>query len=398
MKRFLPFFAALTFLVSALTGCGGSAPASSQESSSAAASSAISQPEEDRGPNLSLVPENAVFVDGSDPLTGGSVDRDDESRPIAIMLQNDKRGYPQWGIGAAEVVVEAITEGTQTSMMAMYSGHEGLPAKVGAVGPGRDLFWQMAMPTDSVLMQIGSNIYADNLLNYYGYQNLDGHYVGVAAYDLDYEKSKTANNEYCWYTNQELMRDGLEHYGLSEDGDRQSLFNFAPEDDESEFGGEEADQIEITFAEENTVPLTYNEDEGGWDKYDLDWEPQVDGGYSEEIGVEDKMLRFDNVLVLYCSAGIKDDGYTRDYDLTGGTGLYLYGPACQKIRWEKPAEDRGFTIYDESGENELPVRVGKTYIAVYGGFDGQDVSVQANGEALELWDDPEPMPTPDDEE
>ena len=397
------------------TGAGASGEAASSGSGT------VSQ----AAPTATPTPEPKEYVVGFDPLTGEQIDENDRSRPIAVMIQNNKAGYPQWGIKGAEVLVEAITEGKTTSMMAMYSGHEGLSEKVGAVGPARDLFWQIAMPTDSILMQIGGNIYASNLLNTYEYQNLDGHYVGVTAFDLDYEKDKTVNHEYCWYTTQSLMEAGLEHYGMSREGDRLSLFNYAvpgqeatpaPANSEGAASASaaatpaatpaetasqpmEATRIEITFAEENTIPLLYNGDSNRWEKYDIDWEPQTDGTYPEDMDPMEKMLTFDNVLVLYCSAGVKDDGYTRDYDLSEGTGLYLNGPTCKMIRWKKDGVTGGFTIYDQDGKTEYPLQPGKCYIAIYGGFDGQAIKVQnSSSQDLTLWNDPAPMEKPETQE
>ena len=417
MKKLCSVLTALTLVLS-MTACAQQTGAGASEDSSAPDSSSASQAVPTATPTPT--PEPKDYVVGFDPLTGEQVDENDRSRPIAVMIQNNKAGYPQWGIKGAEVLVEAITEGKTTSMMAMYSGHEGLSEKVGAVGPARDLFWQIAMPTDSILMQIGSNIYASNLLNTYQYQNLDGHYVGVTAFDLDYEKDKTANHEYCWYTTQELMEAGLEHYGMSKDGDRLSLFNYARPGQEASASADsgnassastsastanagsqpmEATRIEITFAEENTIPLLYNGDSNRWEKYDIDWEPQTDGTYPEDMDPMEKMLTFDNVLVLYCSAGVKDDGYTRDYDLSEGTGLYLNGPTCKMIRWKKDGITGGFTIYDQDGKTEYPIQPGKCYIAIYGGFDGQAIKVQdSSSQDLTLWDDPAPMETPENQE
>lgn len=417
MKKLCSVLTALTLVLS-MTACAQQTGAGASEDSSAPDSSSASQAVPTATPTPT--PEPKDYVVGFDPLTGEQVDENDRSRPIAVMIQNNKAGYPQWGIKGAEVLVEAITEGKTTSMMAMYSGHEGLSEKVGAVGPARDLFWQIAMPTDSILMQIGSNIYASNLLNTYQYQNLDGHYVGVTAFDLDYEKDKTANHEYCWYTTQELMEAGLEHYGMSKDGDRLSLFNYARPGQEAPASADsgnassastsastanagsqpmEATRIEITFAEENTIPLLYNGDSNRWEKYDIDWEPQTDGTYPEDMDPMEKMLTFDNVLVLYCSAGVKDDGYTRDYDLSEGTGLYLNGPTCKMIRWKKDGITGGFTIYDQDGKTEYPIQPGKCYIAIYGGFDGQAIKVQdSSSQDLTLWDDPAPMKTHENQE
>ena len=418
MKKLCSVLTALTLILS-LTACAQQTGAGASGDPSVSGSGSASQAAPTATPTPT--PDPKEYVVGFDPLTGEQVDENDRTRPVAVMIQNNKAGYPQWGIKGAEVLVEAITEGKTTSMMAMYSGHEGLPEKVGAVGPARDLFWQIAMPTDSILMQIGSNIYASNLLNTYQYQNLDGHYAGVRSFDLDYEKDKTANHEYCWYTTQGLMEAGLEYYGMSKEGDRLSLFNFArsgqeetaaPADSREAASGSaasgsaepasqpiEAARIEITFAEENTIPLLYNGDSNRWEKYDIDWQPQTDGNYPEDMDPMEKILTFDNVLVLYCSAGVKDDGYTRDYDLSEGTGLYLNGPTCRMIRWKKDGVTGGFIIYDQDGKTECPIQPGKSYIAIYGGFSGQAIKVQdSNSQDLTLWENPAPMETPESQE
>ena len=90
----------------------------------------------------------------------------------------------------------------------------------------------------------------------------------------------------------------------------------------------------------------------------------------------------------------KRQGYTRDYDLTsGGEGLYLTGGTWQKIRWEKGTAAQAFTFYNEAGQ-ELTVNPGKSYIALYGGFDGQSVMVKGGDEKLNPLNAMEPLPTP----
>ena len=55
------------------------------------------------------------------------------------------------------------------------------------------------------------------------------------------------------------------------------------------------------------------------------------------------------MFVLYASSGIKDDGYTRQYDMTGGTGLYLQGGAWEQINWTKEDATGPFTLTDADG-------------------------------------------------
>ena len=55
------------------------------------------------------------------------------------------------------------------------------------------------------------------------------------------------------------------------------------------------------------------------------------------------------MFVLYASSGIKDDGYTRQYDMTGGTGLYLHGGAWEQISWSKEDATGPFSLTAADG-------------------------------------------------
>ena len=83
-----------------------------------------------------------------------------------------------------------------------------------------------------------------------------------------------------------------------------------------------------------------------------------------------------NVFVLYASSGIKDDGYTRQYDLSGGTGIYLTDGAWQEIRWSKGDATAPLMLTNPDGSS-LQVNPGKSYIAIWGGYYGQSLSVKA---------------------
>lgn len=78
-----------------------------------------------------------------------------------------------------------------------------------------------------------------------------------------------------------------------------------------------------------------------------------------------QQVGFTNVFVLYASSGIKDDGYTRQYDMTGGTGLYLQGGAWEQINWTKEDATGPFTLTDADGA-PLTVAPGKSFIAIWG--------------------------------
>lgn len=329
-----------------------------------------------------------------DLITGAVRGEGEAMRPVAVMMRNDHlRAYPQWGIAGADALVEVISEGRVPSLMALYS-HTGELPRVGPVGEGRDPLLQFALPGNAVVMQIGSNIYASNLLNLYAAQPLDGYYVGVTSFDFDRDRDAAGyRNEHCWYTKESLLQDGLARYEQSAAGGAEPLFAFVADG----LPGEEAapaERVEIQYSEECTIVLEYTE--GRWRKYDGNWEPHTDADTGEA-------LSFDKVVILQCAAGVKDDGYTRDYDLTQGTGVYLAGGRCVPMQWQKGAADQPLRLYDMQGA-PLSVVPGRAYIAIYGGFAGQALRVldaEGNEQTLPAVPAPlparEPPPTPEPE-
>ena len=76
-------------------------------------------------------------------------------------------------------------------------------------------------------MYVGSDAYTSNLVNYYGYQPLDGIYTGTSAFDLDTERAKLYLEQYSWYTTSSLVPGALGLYGQSSEGKPNSFFQFA---------------------------------------------------------------------------------------------------------------------------------------------------------------------------
>ena len=86
--------------------------------------------------------------------------------------------------------------------------------------------------------------------------------------------------------------------------------------------------LTVTFSKSDSEQLNYNTGTGLYEKLNADGSPMTDADNGQQAA-------FTNVFVLYASSGIKDDGYTRQYDMTGGTGLYLHGGAWEQISWSR---------------------------------------------------------------
>lgn len=347
---------ALVLGAALLAGCGAgarsaSAPTSAAASSSAAAS-AVSQAASAAAQPVTVQPLTGENRDGTAAL----------ERPVAVTISNAAGAQGrQWGLADAAVVMEALTEGRSTNLMLWYTGLSAVP-KVGPAAQGKDIFWQFALPENSILVQRGMNLYAQNLLNCYAWQPIDALYVGVNCFDYD-GSDPAAADEFCWFTQGPSLQTGLDHYGISAQGTVPQWLQFGA----VPTAGGAAAAVTVAYSDQSSTTL--RRENGAWAMYNTAGSPQTDANTGAQAV-------FANVLVLYASAGVKDDRYTRDYDLTGGSGLYFTGDTWQAITWKKGDAAAPLQLFGAAGA-PLTAAAGKTYLGIYGGFAGQSVSVTA---------------------
>ena len=135
MKQFQVLSLSAALLAALLLGgCAG-----------AASSDAVSTPESASAAEPTPTPEPTPAPPAPNPLTGAADADYTGKRPVAVTLRNLTGSTPQWGIASADVLVEGVTEGTTASLMALYADADSI-AKVGPVGPARDLLLQVALP------------------------------------------------------------------------------------------------------------------------------------------------------------------------------------------------------------------------------------------------------------
>ena len=269
-------------------------------------------------------PEPAVGL-STNPLTGLDDADYTGKRPVAVMLRTLDGAQPQWGIASADVLIEGVTEGNTAGLMALFADVDRI-GKVGPVGPGRDLFLQAALPLNAMPVSIDKNVYAANLLNTLAYQDLDGYHVGKTAFAFDQGRQDAGyREENCWYTTGELIRNGAASYGTALEGSNTPLFRFGTREEvapENRSGM----SLTVTFSKSDSEQLNYNTGTGLYEKLNADGSPMTDADNGQQAA-------FTNVFVLYASSGIKDDGYTRQYDMTGGTQwTWKFGSSSPSVR------------------------------------------------------------------
>ncbi len=302
-------------------------------------------------------------------LTGEEIENDEEStsRPVAIMINNAKQALPQKGLSSAQVIYEAVTEGGITRLMAVYPSIE----SVGTVGPvrsARDQFVEFVLPLNAVYVNIGASKYANEMLESYNYQNVDGLYLGENAFYIDTEREAILAPEHCWFTNSELITQGAQMQSIDTNGNVYPIFNFDLENGEVSLDSESAVKIEYSYSEYAPVSFTYDETTGKYLKTAFG-APHIDAETNEQ-------LAFDNVFVLYAPIGYKEDLVVPDFNLSTGTGYYFNDGEYIKITYSKEEPRAPLVIMDENGD-EIKVEVGESYVGIVGEEKAEEIIITA---------------------
>ena len=291
-------------------------------------------------------------------ITGEALNGDSTTdRPVAIMVDNSKYALPQSGIAAADIIYEMVTEGGITRLMAVYSDLDDVEL-VGPVRSARDQFVQFVLPLNAIYVHIGTSIYANNMLNFYHYQDIDGLYLGVTSFDFDKEREKTYAHEHCWFTKANLIRDGIAATGINTTGNLYPAFNFADYKKAPVLleNGEDAADIELVYSSYTDVAFHYNADDGRYYK-DTYGTAHMDAATGQQ-------LSFDNVFLLHTIVGYHPDGLCTNFDLSQGAGYYFYNGKYIPVLWTKGNPEDPLKITDLEG-NLIEVNVGKSYVGIF---------------------------------
>ncbi len=368
LKRLAALILAL-LLAGALAGCGilpnpatelaASASSSAAEAVSAQEESGVVSSQStapaasgDAGQALAPLP---VTPQGQSPLTGLPAPEGmaDGQRPVAVMVANDDRGMPQRGLAAADVVVEMLTEGGVTRLMALYTDYRALP-QVGPVRSTRDQFLQIAIPQNAIMASIGGSIYADNLVSVLNYRGVDGIRLGSTSFWFDEARSLPKPggklNEYCFFTDAGLLWAGMEATDVQPTGEVRDMFRFAAKAAKE---GTEAGVINCVYSGTANSGFKLSEKDGLYKKY-------IFGNkHKDEDG---SRLSYTNVVMLYCDIGLKPDGLLTEFDFDkGGTGVYFNAGNATPITWQKHGVQAQLHLFDEQG-SELEIQPGKTFV------------------------------------
>lgn len=299
-------------------------------------------------------PGNTNLLTGLPTLTEEAIGK----RPVAVMVNNVKASFPQYGIAEADIIFEIPVEGGSTRFMAMYGDYTQVP-KVCSVRSCRMYFPEISEGFDAVYVNWGM---ADPIRPYVNSLNLT-HYEGAyntgGLFSRDSERRNAGMAlEHTGYFNGPGLPEAMAEAGQRTDIEadkKDTAFKFNEPENVVKPTGDACTKVDIDFGVAEPT-LTYDEASNTYLKQH--------NGKAQMDGVTGTQLAFTNVLVLECNIGDHENGTHRDVRwVEGGAGYYVSNGAVQPITWSKDAIESRIKLFDADG-NELKLNAGKSYIAI----------------------------------
>lgn len=288
------------------------------------------------------------------PLTGETDFNKDYigKRPIGITIQNSEpRCRPQWGLCSADIVIEGEVEGTATKYIWLFADS----SKVEKAGPFRSVrrdFVELAMGFDAILVHCGwssgTPIGACEYLNSTGYDHIDG----VCKWGSVAPNGAAAGQEYCSYTNSELIENAIKDREIRTETKADYLHPFDFYEKATKLDGGDCNSIAFRIGNNNA---------------EFTWKDGAYYGAYSGTAMKDNngtLYGVANVIVLYLNGITYPDGYRCDMDLSKGTGILASNGTYQEITWTKGDGEDMIKLFDKEGKKSIKLNVGKSYIAL----------------------------------
>ncbi len=348
MKKIFIVAALLVAGVISLTACGQEA----EPVSSAPETSTVSETPVARTTVNNLTGENNL----SKEAVG--------KRPVAVMINNISQSLPQYGISDADLMFETLVEGGITRMMAVYGDYTKIP-DVCSIRSCRYYYPILAEGLDALYIHCGyDKTIALDTLQRLNIDRFDGNNGNELLFERDPERLQTYALEHTMMLKGENVPKAMEEAKMRtdlKDGKNTPIFRFNEEGKvvKPDGGKTECTTVDFRFSDDAAEPY--------FSTFTYDSKNQVylkqHNGNPHMDSATGKQLSYTNVFVLETDLSVRDAKGRMNVDWTGGTGYYISGGACQKIKWSKPTEEDGITITDTDGK-QISVNTGKSYLGI----------------------------------
>lgn len=286
------------------------------------------------------------------------VDPDSNSRPIAIMINNNKAvwGY-QAGIQDAYIVYEMIVEGGITRMMAVFKDKN--TERIASVRSSRHYYLDYVLENDAIYAHIGWSPKAESDISSLRISTVNANNSGAFTWDNNLRKIA---REHRAYTSIEKIKEVAQKKGYKLTSDKKLLLKYQvePLDLSNYEGAIVANTVKIPYSKGHVTSYIYDSNYKVYKRYQ--------NGIEHKDFVTGMQYTAKNIITYKIHNYTLNDGYSggrQDLNNIGsGEGYYISEGYAIPITWQKSSRSSQ-TIYKIKATNEeLVVNDGNTFIQI----------------------------------
>ncbi len=283
------------------------------------------------------------------PLTG--LPGVGDYRPVQVQIDNEATGRPQYGIQDADIVYEAMIEGADTRLSALYN--DTLPEKVGPVRSARVYFQYIQNEWDSIFVHDGGP-FVEAWPDSYIYSEKNGGNMKVRI-----DGTRQTDNKMLWHQSLSIAYANVKEVIAEKNYQRTKrnpMFKFDSNPDYSKYP--DFTKVDIPFISEDITHVEY--------RYDKSSDKLVRYFYGQpfEDATTKKAVEVQNVIVQYVTLKplAAGEGGRILLDMVGnGKAEFFIGGKHMTGTWQKDSHTAG-TVYKLSDGSEVVLKPGNTWI------------------------------------
>lgn len=266
--------------------------------------SVISEPEEEEAGDSEAAEESSEEEEVEDTITGMEITGDinilsghnisdtvENSRTIAVMIENSPDSRPQSGLIYADMVYEVVDEGGVTRYVAVFSSNDA--EIIGPVRSARIYYAEIARSFDPIYAFWGTYPECYDVIRSLDIDVLDGNSEVIAYTDSGWrDYSRSDITEHTAFMSTLKLKEDAAEYGYSLEGG-QSPLRFKIDAVDSERG--DISDINIVFSYDNfSVDFEYNRENNNYLKF-TGGSPHTDYETGEQIAVNNVIVMITNI-------------------------------------------------------------------------------------------------------
>lgn len=269
-------------------------------------------------------------------------------RPIAVMIDNEQGAWPHAGLQDAYMIYEAIIEGGESRMMALFKGKD--TAKIGPIRSSRHYFVHYAMENDAIYAHFGWSPKAESTIRNNGVNNING------IYDTYFWREGSGYHNA--FSSMEKIKQTATKKGYEQTGSDKPIYKYSAEPIELE-NGVEITGLKLKYSTLHNVSYEYSEEDKVFYRSMR--------GKIDKDRVTKEQYYAKNIVVMYVENYTLNDGENKgrqDLDNIGaGNGYYITNGKYIPITWKKDSLKNRTLWLDASG-NEIVLNDGLTFVQI----------------------------------